>query len=63
MRTTVEIPHELLERARAASGSKTKTMTIILGLQELVNRHRLEQLRGLRGRVDLATDVRKARRR
>ena len=42
---------------------ETKTMTIILGQQELISRHKLEQLRALRGRIKLTTDVRMARKR
>ncbi len=61
MRTTVDIPDTLLKDARRVSQAKTKTMTIILGLQELINRHRLDQLRSLRGVVPLTTDLRKAR--
>ena len=63
MRTTVEIPDELMAHAMKVSQVKTKTMVIVLGLQELINRHRLEQLRTLQGRVELTTDWRKARKR
>lgn len=63
MRTTVEIPDRLMQDALRTSGAKTKTMTIVLGLQELLNRHRLEQLRALRGGLRITVDVRKARRR
>ena len=63
MRTTVELPDQLMKDALHVSQAKTKTMAIVLGLQELINRHKLEQLRALRGRVTLTTDVRKARKR
>ena len=61
MRTTVDIPDTLLKDARRVSLAKTKTMTIILGLQELINRHRLDHLRSLRGTISLTTDLRNAR--
>lgn len=63
MRTTIEIPDELMRGALRVSRTKTKTMTIILGLQELIHRHRLEQLRSLRGMIPLTTDLRKSRKR
>jgi hypothetical protein len=63
MRTTVEVPDGLMHDALQVSQARTKTMAIILGLQELINRHKLEQLRTLRGSLELTTAVRKARRR
>ena len=63
MRTTIEVPDELMHRAMRVSQAQTKTMTIVLGLQELIHRHHLEQLRTLRGQLELTTEVRKARRR
>ena len=63
MRTTVELPEELLVEAMRLSHVKTKTTAITLGLQELINKYRLDALRSLRGRIELTTDIRKARRR
>ncbi len=63
MRTTVDIPTDLLGDAMRLARAKTKTMTIILGLRELINRHKLEKLRALRGKIKLTTDVRMARKR
>lgn len=61
MRTTIEIPDMLMKEALRASQAKTKTMVIVLGLQELINRHKLDQLRALRGRVDMTIDIGKSR--
>lgn len=63
MRTTVEIPDEWIHEALRVSHVKTKTMAIVLGLKELITRHRLEQLRALRGRIKLTVDVSKSRKR
>lgn len=63
MRTTVDIPEALMRDALQVSQAKTKTMVIILGLQELIHRHKLEELRTLRGRIELTTDVRASRKR
>ena len=63
MRTTVEIPDELLSEALRTAHVKTKTMVITLGLKELINRHKLDRLRALRGQIQLNVDVRKSRKR
>jgi Arc/MetJ family transcription regulator len=63
MRTTLDLPGDLLEEARAALGFRSKTDTIVLALRELVRRQRLEELKGLLGRVRLDIDVPKSRRR
>jgi len=61
MRTTLDLPEDLLDEARAALGFKSKTDTIVLALRELVRRQRLEELKALMGRVRLDIDT--ARRR
>jgi hypothetical protein len=63
MRTTVILPDRLLHEALQVTKARTKTMVIVLGLQELINRHKLDQLRALRGRVRLTTDVSRSRKR
>ena len=63
MRTTVDIPEEIMKEALRTSQVKTKTMVIVLGLKELINRHKLDQLRALRGKVKLAVDLGKSRKR
>ena len=63
MRTTLDLPIDLVEAARDALGFKSKTDTIVLALRELVRRHRLEELKGLLGKVRLDIDVPKSRRR
>jgi len=63
MRTTLDLPIELVEEARAALGFKSKTDTVVLALRELVRRRRVDDLKDLLGRVDLAIDLSKSRRR
>ena len=63
MRTTLDLPEELLDSARRALGFKSKTDTIVVALRELVRRHRIEELKGLLGRVELDVDVERSRRR
>jgi len=63
MRTTLDLPIELLEEARTALGFKSKTDTIVLALRELVRRRRIDELKDLLGHVELNIDIPASRRR
>jgi Arc/MetJ family transcription regulator len=63
MRTTLDLPIELVEEARLALGFKSKTDTIVVALKELVRRQRLDHLKGLLGRVEFDLDLDRSRRR
>ncbi|MCC6620178.1 MAG: type II toxin-antitoxin system VapB family antitoxin [Deltaproteobacteria bacterium] len=63
MRTTLDIPEELLEEARQLVTFKSKTDTIILALQELIRSRKREQLRELKGKIELDVDLPASRRR
>jgi Arc/MetJ family transcription regulator len=63
MRTTLDLPEELVEAARRALGFKSKTDTVVLALRELVRRRRLDELKALMGRVRLDVDTARSRRR
>jgi Arc/MetJ family transcription regulator len=63
MRTTLDIPEELIEEARQILGFKSKTDTVVLSLRELIRRQRIEQLKALMGSVELEIDIPRSRRR
>jgi len=63
MRTTLDLPAELVDEARSVLGFKSKTDTIVLALRELVRRRRVDELKDLLGRVVLDVDVARSRRR
>ena len=63
MRTTLDLPTELLDEARRLLGSRSTTDTIVLALRELVRRKRIDELRALLGSVTLDVDVAQSRRR
>lgn len=50
MKTTMNIPEDLLQEAVKLSGAASKTMAVILGLNELIKRKRLEKLADMQGR-------------
>ncbi|MGE5848948.1 MAG: type II toxin-antitoxin system VapB family antitoxin [Candidatus Methylomirabilota bacterium] len=61
MRTTLDLPDALLAEAQKACGAKTKTMTVVMALQQLVNAAKIEELRALRGKVRLDVDLKALR--
>jgi Arc/MetJ family transcription regulator len=63
MRTTLDLPESLVEEARRALGFKSKTDTVIVSLQELVRRKRIEDLKQMLGTIRLELDVASSRRR
>ena len=63
MRTTLDLPDDLLDEARKLLGFKSKTDTVVLSLRELVRRRRIEELKSLLGAVVLDIDVPRSRRR
>ena len=62
MRTTLDIPDKLLAEAQKLVRANTKTMTVILALQELIHAKKIEQLRELKGKLDLDVDLKALRR-
>jgi Arc/MetJ family transcription regulator len=62
MRTTLDLPEDLLEKARRASNLPTKRETVLAGLEELIRKSRRERLRRMAGRLDLEIDLRRSRR-
>ena len=57
MRTTLNLPDELVRHAMKASHQKTKTAVIIAALQDFVRKNRLQELRRFKGRVDLDVNL------
>jgi len=53
MRSTLELPDELVEDAKRLSGLKTKRAVVHAALREFVNRRRRDQLRERLGKTDL----------
>jgi hypothetical protein len=63
MRTTLDIPEPLLEEARMLLGVESKTDAVVLSLQEVVRRKRIDELKAMMGHVKLEIDLPKSRRR
>lgn len=63
MRTTLDIPEELIAEATALLGFKSKTDAVIVALRELIRRRRLEELKALAGTTIVEVDLARSRRR
>ncbi len=63
MRTTLNIPEDLLEEARTLLGFQSKTDAVIVALRELIKSKRIEELKNSYGKIDIKVDINKSRRR
>jgi len=61
MRTTLDLPEDLMEEARKLLRFKSKTDTVVHALSELVRRRRIDELRGLLGTGEIRLGINLAR--
>ncbi len=57
MRTTLDLPEELMQKAMSVAQIKTKTKVITLALKELVRKSELSALKKFKGKLDLDIDL------
>ncbi len=57
MRTTLDLPEELLKQVMQITEAKTKSEAIKVALQRLINHHKRMRLIRFRGKVDLDIDL------
>jgi len=57
MRTTLDLPENLLKEAMRATRIQTKTKVIITALEELVRKSKISELKKFKGKVDLDIDL------
>ena len=56
MKTTLDLPDELMEEAMHTLNIKTKTEVIIVALQELIKKNKVAELRAYKGKINLDID-------
>jgi len=61
MRTTLDLPENLLIEAMEATQIQTKTKVIIVALEELIRKNRIAGLKKFKGKVDLDIDMNQLR--
>jgi hypothetical protein len=57
MRTTLDLPENLLNEAMKATHIQTKTKVIITALEELIRSSKIAELKKYKGKVDLDIDL------
>jgi len=57
MRTTLDLPTELLNEAMKLTHTGTKTGVIVLALKELVQKSKISGLKKYKGKIDLDIDL------
>ena len=57
MRTTLDLPEELLERVMAITNARTKTEAITIALENMIRKERVSRLVEFHGKVDLEIDL------
>ncbi len=61
MKTTLDIPDELISEAMKLSKSNTKKHAVIVALQEYIRKKRIEEAIALQGKLDFRNDWDKLR--
>lgn len=61
MRTTLDLPEDLLQEALSVTHAKNRTQVIVIALEELIRRHRISQIKRYKGKLDLGIDLKSMR--
>ena len=57
MRTTLDLPKNLVDEAMKATHITTKTQLIITALEELIRKSKISGLKDFKGKVDVDIDM------
>ncbi len=57
MRTTLDLPEDLINEAMKATHIKTKTKVIITALEDLIRKSKISGLKKFKGKIDLDIDM------
>ena len=57
MRTTLDLPKDLIDEAMKATKINTKTQLIITALEELIRKSKISGIKEFKGKVDLNIDM------
>ncbi|MFQ5651247.1 MAG: type II toxin-antitoxin system VapB family antitoxin [bacterium] len=63
MRTTIDIPEELINEAMRITKSSTKTELIKNALYDIIQKNKIQALKNYKGKIDLDIDLNSVRNR
>ena len=61
MRTTLDLPENLINEAMKITHTNTKTAVIVKALEELVRKSKISDLKKYRGKIELDIDLNEIR--
>jgi Arc/MetJ family transcription regulator len=61
MRTTLDLPEDLVEEAMKATNIKTKTKVIVAALEQLIRKSKIAEIKNYKGQVDLDIELNELR--
>ncbi len=61
MRTTLDLPEDLVEEAMKATNIKTKTKVIVAALEQLIRKSKIAEIKNFKGIVELDIDLNEIR--
>jgi len=57
MRTTIDIPEDLMKEAMKVTNSSTKTELIKTALKNIIQKNKIKSLKNYKGKIDLSIDL------
>lgn len=57
MRTTIDIPEDLIKEAMKVTNSSTKTELIKIALENIIQKNKIKSLKNYKGKIDLSIDL------
>lgn len=57
MRTTLDLPEDLVAEAMKSTSIKTKTKVIITALEQLIRKSKIAEIKNYKGKIDLDIDL------
>ena len=57
MKTTVDLPEELLQKAMKITHAQTKTKAIITALEKFIETSKISEIKKYKGKIDMDIDM------
>ena len=57
MRTTLDLPEDLLQEAMKTTHISTKTKVIITALEQLITKSKISEIKKYKGQIDLGINI------